>query len=59
MEALDQKRHALVNLINNQADINKIYLHAKNSFEAKYKYLINKRRKVGLNHYDDPKAFIE
>ena len=56
---MDQKRHALVNLINNQADINKIYLDAKNSFEAKYKYLINKRRKVGLNHYDDPKAFIE
>ena len=56
---MDQKKHALVNLINNQADINKIYLHAKNSFEAKYKYLINKRRKVGLNHYDDPKAFIE
>ena len=56
---MDQKRHALVNLINNQADINKIYLYIKNSFEAKYQYLINKRRKVGLNHYDDPKAFIE
>ena len=24
-----------------------------------YQYLINKREKVGLNHYDDPKAFIE
>ena len=24
-----------------------------------YRYLINKREKVGLNHYDDPKAFIE
>ena len=26
---------------------------------SKYQYLINKRGKVGLNHYDDPKAFIE
>ena len=24
-----------------------------------YQHLINKREKVGLNHYDDPKAFIE
>ena len=27
--------------------------------EAKYQYLINKREKVGLSHYDDPKAFME
>ena len=27
-------------------------------YEAKYQYIINKRVKVGLNHYDDPKAFI-
>ena len=26
---------------------------------AKYQYLINKREKVGLKYYDDPKAFIE
>ena len=25
----------------------------------KYQYLINKREKVGLNHVNDPKAFIE
>ena len=34
--------NALLNLINNQPDINKIYLYAKNPFEAKYQYLINK-----------------
>ena len=28
-------------------------------YEAKHQYLINKREKVGLNHYDDPKAFME
>ena len=26
---------------------------------AKYQYLISKHEKVGLDHYDDPKAFIE
>ena len=27
--------------------------------KKKYPYLINKREKVGLNHFSDPKAFIE
>ena len=27
----------------NQPDIDKIYLHAKDPYEAKYQYLINKR----------------
>ena len=53
------KTNALLNLINNQPDIDKIYLHAKDPYEAKYQYLINKREKVGLDHFDDPKAFIE
>ena len=46
-------------MINNQPDIDEIYLYAKDSYEAKYQYLINKREKVGLDHFDDPKAFIE
>ena len=49
----------LSNLIKNQEDIDKIYLYAKDPYEAKYNYLINKREKVGLNHYDDSKAFME
>ena len=48
-----------MNLINNQPDIDKIYLYAKDPYEKKYQYLINKREKVGLNHFNDPKAFIE
>ena len=28
-------------------------------YEAKYQYLINKRERVGINHFNDPKAFIE
>ena len=44
--------------MNNQPDIDKTYLYAKDPYEAKYRYLINKREKVGLYHFDDPKAFI-
>ena len=54
-----EKTNALLNLINNQADIDKIYLYAKDPYEKKYQYLINKREKVGLNHFSDPKAFME
>ena len=53
------KTNALLNLINNQPDISKIYLYAKDPYEAKYQYLINKREKARLDHYDDPKAFKE
>ena len=53
------KANALLNLINNQPDIYKIYLYAKDPYEAKYQYLINKREKVGLDHFKDPKAFLE
>ena len=53
------KTNALLNLINNQPDIDKIYLYAKDPYEAKYQYLINKLEKVGLDHFNNPKAFIE
>ena len=46
-------------LINNQPDIDKIYLCAKDPYEDKYKFLINKRESIGLKHFNDPKAFIE
>ena len=53
------KTNLLLNLIENQPDIDKIYLYAKDPYEAKYQYLINKRESVGINHFNDPKAFIE
>ena len=56
------KTNALLNLINNQPDIDKIYLHAKDPYKAKYQYLIKKTEKVGLNqsiHFNDLKAFME
>ena len=48
-----------MNLINNQPGIDKIYLYIKYPHEAKYQYLINKRENVGLDHFNDPKAFME
>ena len=53
------RTNAILNLINKQPDIDKIYLYAKVPYEAKYQYLINKREKVGLNHYSDLKALTE
>ena len=53
------KTNLLLNLIEDQPDIDKIYLYAKDPYEAKYQYLINKRESVGINHFNDPKAFIE
>ena len=50
------KTNGLLNLINNQRDIDKIYLYEKGPYEAKYQYLINKREKVGLDHFTDPRA---
>ena len=53
------KTNALLNLINNQPDIDKIYLSAKDPYEAKYQLLINKRKSTELKYFNDPKAFIE
>ena len=53
------KTNALLNLIDNPPDIDKIYLYAKDPYESKYQYLINKREGVSINHFKDLKAFIE
>ena len=53
------KTNALLNLINNQPDIDKIHSYAKDPYEKKYQCLINEREKVGLNHFNDPKAYME
>ena len=53
------KANVLLNLIENQSDIDKIYLYAKDLYEAKFQYLINKIEGIGIDHFNDPKAFIE
>ena len=39
--------------------MDKIYLYAKDPYEAKYQHLLIKHEKVGQDHFNDPKAFIE
>ena len=46
-------------LLNNQPDIDKICLYAKDPYKAKYQHLINKLKKVALAHFNDSKAFME
>ena len=53
------KTNSLLNLINNQPDIDKTYLYAKDLNEAKHQFLVKKREDVGTKHFNDPKAFIE
>ena len=48
-----------MNLIENQPEIDKIYLYAKDPYQEKCQYLINKRESVGINDFNDPKAFTE
>ena len=49
----------MINLINEQNDIDKIYLYARDLSEPKYEYLIKKREDAGLKHLNNPNAFIE
>ena len=34
-------------------------MYAKEPYKAKYQYLVNTRESVGINYFNDPKAFIE
>ena len=54
-----ETKNLLLNLIEDEPDIGKIYLYAKDPYESKYQYLINKREGVGINHFKDAKAFIK
>ena len=56
-----RKANVLLNLVENQPDLDKIYLYAKDPYERmkQDQYLINKRKGVGINHFNDPKAFIK
>ena len=49
----------MLNLIKEQDDIDKVYLHAKDLSEPKYDFLIKSRKDVGIKYCNDPNAFIE
>ena len=53
------KTNVLLNLIQDQPKIDKMYWYAKDPYEAKYQYLIKLREKVGLKRLNDLKAFID
>ena len=53
------KTNVLINLINEQHDIDKIYLYAKDLSEPKYKSLIKKYENAGIKYLNDLNAFIE
>ena len=53
------KSNALFNSINEQNDIDKVYLYARDLSDPKYEYLIKKREDVGIKHVNNSNAFIE
>ena len=53
------KTNVLINLINEQNDIDRIYLYARDLSEPKYECFIEKREDLGIKHLNDPNALIE
>ena len=53
------KTKALLNLINEQNNIDKICLYARDLSKPKYEYFIKTRENAGIKHLNDPNAFIE
>ena len=52
------KTNSLFNLISHQPDIDKIYLYAKDAYEAKYQFLIKKRESTGFKHLNYSKLLL-
>ena len=53
------QKNALLNLIYNEPNVDKIYLYAKDPSDAKCQLLISKRESTSLRYFTDSKAFIE
>ena len=53
------KIKALLNLIKEQYNIDKIYFYYKDLSEPKYEFLIKKHKNAGINDLNDPNAFTE
>ena len=53
------KINALLNLIKEQDDVDKIYLYSKDLSEPEYEFLIKTRKNVEINPLNDSNAFIE
>ena len=53
------KTNTLLNSINEQRKIDKIYLYAKDLSKSKYEHLVKNRENAGIKHLNDSKAFID
>ena len=53
------KTNKLLNLVNEQHDIDKICLYARDLNEPKHEILIKKRKDTGIKHLNDLNEFIE
>ena len=53
------KTNTLFNLINEQDNIDKTDLYAKNLSKPRYEFLIKKRENAGVKHFNNPNALIE
>ena len=54
-----ERTNSLFNLLNQQPDVDNIYLYAKDKYEAKYQFLINRWEDVRTTLTNDSKAFIK
>ena len=54
-----EKTNALINLINEQNDIDKIFLYARDLSKPKYEYLIKKCKDAGIKDLNNSNVFIE
>ena len=52
-----RKTNALLNLVKEQDDVDKIYLYAKDLSDPKYEFLIKKREDVGIKYLNDLPQF--
>ena len=52
------KTNALLNLIKEQDDIDKMYFYSKYFSELKYEFLVKKREDVEIKYCKDPNVFI-
>ena len=53
------KTNTLFNMINQEPDIEKIYLYTKDLKEVKYQFLINKSEDVGTKYFNDSFIIIK
>ena len=53
------KTKALINFINEQNYIDKIYVHARDLSESKCEYLIEKRENAGIKHVNNPLSSVQ